>query len=176
MQFGDAWWSFGVEARGDDIIRAWDVYKGLNYNTTSEKWESSHRPLISKIVKECSNITLEIYDWLKDKWVNRSEFNSSNAKLDEVPCKYGMPNITRIDNSGVYNSDSGTWMRPAPCILRGLFDWDTGIKTLDPELVEIYKRKRTGFIFFMICIFFVYIVGPMMLIIPLIIFCWKMCR
>ena len=176
MQFGDAWWSFGVEARGDDIIRAWDVYKGLNYNTTSEKWESSHRPLISKIVKECSNITLEIYDWLKDKWVNRSEFNSSNAKLDEVPCKYGMPNITRIDNSGVYNSDSDTWMRPIPCFKQGLFDWNTGMSTPDPENSNIRTNKMAAFIVFMIYVFLIYIMLPMMLIIPLIILCCNMCR
>lgn len=177
LQFGSIWWPYGVEApRGDDIIRPWTVYTGLNYNTTSEKWESFRRPLISKIVKEGSNMTLEIYDWLKAKWVNRSEINSSNAKLDEVPCKYGMSNLSRIDNSGVYNSDSDTWMRPIPCFKQGLFDWNTGMSTPDPENSNIRTNKMAAFIVFMIYVFLIYIMLPMMLIIPLIILCCNMCR
>lgn len=142
LQYGGLWWPYGIEPpRGDDIIRPWKVYVGLNYNTTSEKWESPFYPLISKIVKEGPNVTLEIYDWQKDKWVNRSEIKSSNVNLDEIPCKYGMTNLSKIDNSGVYNSDTNTWMRPVPCFEEGLFDWNTGI-TLPFPITSVSRINR----------------------------------
>ena len=68
-----------------NIFRPRRVYRSiLKYNTTSDKWESFHHHLVSRIVKEGSKVSLEIYDWMKNKWVNRSEIKLSNKDFGEI--------------------------------------------------------------------------------------------